>query len=149
WSAEGSAELKMTSNLHATTLMTPSLMVALVTHWIRSGVTDQIIAAIRNEAKGRQQLASRFLKGIPYAARPSGHHLWLSLPAHWDRVDFLSHVLRRGLAVVGEDAFAVESVVSPAVRVSLGAARNRAELGQGLQCLADTLKSSARGGQIV
>ena len=129
--------------------MTPPPMVALVAHWMRSGVVDKISAAIRNEAKGRQQLAGRFLKGIPYAARPHGHHLWLSLPPHWNRPDFLSHVLRRGLAVVGEDAFAVEKVALPAVRVSLGAARNRAELGQALQCLADTLKSSIRGGQIV
>jgi DNA-binding transcriptional MocR family regulator len=143
------AEQQMTSSLQATTLMTPPLMVALVTHWLRSGVADKIILAIRNEAIGRQQLARRFLKGISYAAKPNGHHLWLSLPAHWNRAEYLSHVLRHGLAVVGDDAFAVENVTSQAVRVSLGAARNRAELAQALQFLADTLKSSVRTAQIV
>jgi hypothetical protein len=53
------------------------------------------------------------------------------------------------LAVVGDDAFAVGDAASPGVRVSLGAARNRAELAQALQCLADTLKSGVRTGQIV
>jgi DNA-binding transcriptional MocR family regulator len=143
------AEQQMTSSLQATTLMTPPLMVALVTHWLRSGVADKIILAIRNEAIGRQQLARRFLKGISYAAKPNGHHLWLSLPSQWNRAEFLSHILIHGLAVVGDDAFTVENVTSQAVRVSLGAARNRAELAQALQFLADTLKSSVRTAQIV
>jgi DNA-binding transcriptional MocR family regulator len=146
---DAAAEQQMTSSLQATTLMTPPLMVALVTHWLRSGVADKIILAIRNEAIGRQQLARRFLKGISYAAKPNGHHLWLSLPSQWNRAEFLSHILRHGLAVVGDDAFTVENVTSQAVRVSLGAARNRAELAQALQFLADTLKSSVRTAQIV
>jgi DNA-binding transcriptional MocR family regulator len=140
---------KMRNNLQATTLMPPPLMVALVTHWLRSGIADKIILAIRNEAVGRQQLARRFLKGVSFAAKPNGHHLWLSLPPQWHRAEFLSHVLRNGLAVVGDDAFAVETVAFQAVRVSLGAARNRAELAQALQFLADTLKSTVRSVQIV
>lgn len=143
------AEQKMTSNLQATMLMPAPLMVALVTHWLRSGIADKIILAIRNEAIGRQQLARKFLKGVPYAAKSNGHHLWLPLPAQWNRPEFLAQVLRHGLAVVGDDAFAVGNIASPAVRVSLGAARNRAELAQALQCLADTLKSGVRTGQIV
>jgi DNA-binding transcriptional MocR family regulator len=146
---DAAAEQRMTNGLQATTLMTPPLMVALVTHWIRTGIADKIIAAIRNEASGRQQLARKLLKGVAYTARPNGHHLWLPLPSRWNRSEFLAHMLRNGLAVVGDDAFAVGHVASPAVRVSLGAARNRAELAQALQSLADTLKSSARSGQIV
>jgi len=143
------SQQEMRSNLQATMLMPPPLMVALVTYWLRSGIADKIILAIRNEAIGRQQLARKFLKGISYAAKPNGHHLWLLLPPQWDRAEFLSHVLRHGLAVVGDDAFAVEKVASQAVRISLGAARNRAELAPALQFLADTLKSSVRTAQIV
>jgi hypothetical protein len=50
--------------------------------------------------------------------------------------------------VVADDAFAV-GTSSPAVRVSLGAARNRAELAQALQFLAAALKSSVQTVQIV
>ena len=102
------SEQKMRSNLQATMLMPAPLMVALVTYWLRFGIADMIILAIRNEAIGRQQLAHRFLKGVSYAAKPNGHHLcWLPLPPQWNRAEFLSHVLRHGVAVVGDDAFAV------------------------------------------
>jgi DNA-binding transcriptional MocR family regulator len=143
------SELAMRSNLQATTLMPPPLMVALVMHWLRTGIADKIIQAIRYEAAGRQQLARKLLHGLSYAAKPNAHHLWLSLPPRWSREDFRAHVLRQGLAVVGDDAFAVGTASTPAVRVSLGAARNRAELAQALQFLAATLKSSAHAVQIV
>src|SRR5262249_38478744 len=103
----------------------------------------------RNEAIGRQQLARRLLKGISYKAKPNGHHLWLSLPPQWNRVEFVAHVLRYGLAVVGDDAFAVGNVASPGVRVSLGAARNRAGLAQGLHFWVDPLNSSVAPGKMV
>jgi DNA-binding transcriptional MocR family regulator len=146
---DAAAEQAMRSNLQATMQMPPPLMVALVTHWLRTGVADQIITAIRNEAVGRQQLAAKILKGLSFSARPGGHHLWLSLPRQWNRADFVSHVLRDGLAVVGAEAFAVGEAVPHAVRVSLGAARNRAELAQALHVLAAALKSPAAAVQIV
>jgi len=137
---DAAAEQTMRNNLQATMQMPPLLMVALLTHWIRSGVADQIIGAIRSEALGRQQLAAKLLHGVRFAARPNGHHIWLSLPRQWNRADFLSDVLRHGLAVVGGDAFAVDGTPTQGVRVSLGAARNRAELAQALQLLAATLR---------
>lgn len=143
------AEQVMRNNLQATMQMPPLLMVALLTHWIRTGVADQIIQAIRNEALGRQQLAARMLQGLPFAARPPGHHLWLELPRQWHGAEFLADVLRHGLAVVGRDAFAVGDNAAQGVRVSLGAARNRAELAQALQLLANTLRAPPSDIQIV
>jgi DNA-binding transcriptional MocR family regulator len=141
----------MRNNLQANLLMPAPLMVALVTHWIKCGVAEKIVLAIRKEAMGRQQLARKVLREISYSAKPNGHHLWLPLPFPWSRARFLSHVLHHGLAVVGDDAFAVGSSEAPseAVRISLGAARNRAELAQALHFLVDTLKSSLQTRQIV
>jgi DNA-binding transcriptional MocR family regulator len=146
---DATSEQVMRSSLQATMQMPPPLMVALMTQWIRSGVADQIIAAIRSEASGRQQLAARILKGASFAAQPNGHHVWLSLPRQWNCSDFVARVLRDGLAVVGGEAFAVQGAAPHAVRVSLGAARNRAELGQALHLLANALKSPASSVQIV
>jgi DNA-binding transcriptional MocR family regulator len=146
---DATSEQAMRGNLQATTQMPAPLMVALVMQWFKSGVADQIIAAIRNEAVGRQKLAGKILKGLSFAAKPNGHHLWLSLPRQWNRADFVSHVLRDGLAVVGGDAFAVDQVPPHAVRVSLGAARNRAELAKAMDVLARALKSPAAAIQIV
>ena len=146
---DAAAELTLRSNLQATTLMPAPLMVALVTHWLRSGVANQIIHAVRNEAAGRQKLAAKFLKGLHFATQPNSHHLWLSLPRHWNSRGFLSHAARHGMALVGEDTFAVGDTASHAVRVSLGAARNRAELAAALQFLAAAMKSSVASAQIV
>jgi DNA-binding transcriptional MocR family regulator len=143
------AEQTMRGGLQATMQMPPSLMVALLTQWLRSGVANEIIRAIRNEAAARQQLATRFLKGIPFAARPASHHLWMPLPGHLDGTDLLSHLMRNGLAVVGEDAFATSESAPRGIRVSLGAARNRAELGQALQVIANAVKAPTAAMQIV
>jgi DNA-binding transcriptional MocR family regulator len=144
------AEQMLRSNLQATTQMAAPLMAALAMHWIRSGAADQIITAIRNEAIGRQQLAAKLLKGQSFTAYPKGHHLWLSLPRYWNRGDFVAHVLREGLAVVASEAFAVDQATAPhAVRVSLGAARNRTELGTALHLLAAALKTPTSAVQVV
>jgi DNA-binding transcriptional MocR family regulator len=143
------AEQKMRGGLQATMQTPPSLMVALLTHWLRSGVAGEIILAIRHEAAARQQLAARFLKGVSFAARPASHHLWLPLPNQLDSKELASHLMRNGLAVVGEDAFAVGETAPRGLRVSLGAARNRAELGQALQVLSDAVKTPIEATQII
>lgn len=136
-----SAEQMMRGCLQATMQMPAWPMVALATHWLRSGIADDIIRAIRNEAAARQQLAARALKGVTYAARPTSHHLWLPQPARFDAAELLSHLMRNGLAVVGEAAFAASASAPRGLRISLGAARNRAELGQALQVVSRALTS--------
>ncbi len=132
---------RMKQSLQATMLMPPPLMVALATRWLQSGVADKIIAAIRGEARGRQAMAAKILKGVAYQCQPNAHHIWLPMPPHWPRSDFVAYCVQQGLAVVGDEAFAVEEGAPSGVRVSLGAARSRAELAQALQFLAQTLKS--------
>jgi len=146
---DAAAEQIMRDSLAANVQMPAPLMVALVSQWIGAGIADEIILAIRNEAAARQRLAARFLKGVSYAAGPQGHHLWLPLPSRWSRMDFLRRVLDRGLAVVADDAFAVDPASPPAVRVALGAARTRAELAQGLQALAETIGSAGQGAHVI
>jgi DNA-binding transcriptional MocR family regulator len=143
------AQEEMRARLQASVQMPPPLMVALATHWIESGIAERIIGAIRNEAAGRQQLAGRALKGLSFAAGRTAHHLWLTLPAEWRREDLVAYLLRSGLAVVGGDAFAVAADPPPALRISLGAARNRAELAEGLRLLASALRIPAARRQIV
>jgi hypothetical protein len=51
--------------------------------------------------------------------------------------------------VVGSEAFAVEQMPPHAVRICLGAARNRAELSTALQLLLGTLRRAASPAQVV
>jgi DNA-binding transcriptional MocR family regulator len=143
------AQQEMRTCLQAAVQMPAPLMVALVTHWLETGVADRIINAIRNEAVGRQQLAQRALKGFQFLARPAAHHLWLRLPQGWSRPDVTAHLLRNGLAVIASDAFAVGGNPPHAARLSLGAARNRAELTKALQILVGALQRPADTRQIV
>jgi DNA-binding transcriptional MocR family regulator len=78
---DAASDQVMRNNLQATMQMPPPLMVALATNWLRSGIADQIITAIRNEATGRQQLAAPILKELPFVGKPGAHHLWLSWAA--------------------------------------------------------------------
>jgi DNA-binding transcriptional MocR family regulator len=144
---DNNAQQTMRSHLQATVQMPAPLMVALVTHWIETGIADRIIAAIRSEAVGRQQLAQRALKGFQFLAKPAAHHLWLRLPER--RPDVTAHLLRNGLAVVAGDAFTVDGTAPHAARISLGAARNRSELTEALHILVGALHKPADARQIV
>ncbi|SFP31298.1 DNA-binding transcriptional regulator, MocR family, contains an aminotransferase domain [Bradyrhizobium sp. Ghvi] len=144
---DSATQQEMRSLLQATVQMPAPLMVALVTHWLESGVADRIITAIRNEAIGRQQLAQRALTAFQFQAKPAAHHLWLHLPA--GRPDLAADLLRNGLAIVAGDAFAVDGQPPHAARVSLGAARNRSELSEALRILVGALHRPADTRQIV
>lgn len=143
------AEGEMRSRLQATVQMPAPLMVALASHWLEHGIVDRIISAIRNEAAGRQQLARRCLKQQQFLSKPSAHHLWLKLPAEWDRSELAACLLRSGLALVSSEVFAVDVKPPHAVRVSLGAARTRNELARGLEILLAALKNPTALRQIV
>ncbi len=146
---DAASALALRRSLQATTQMAPPLMAALTLEWLRTGEADRIVAAIRDEAAGRQQLAARILKDIAFAAHPKGHHLWLTLPAAWNRAAFVSDLFRQGLAVVGSETFSVDRDPPPAVRLCLGAARNRAELASALHVLIRTLGRSGPPQQVV
>jgi DNA-binding transcriptional MocR family regulator len=135
--------------LRAMVQMSTPLMVALVARWIRDGSADAIVGAIRAEAEARQKLAASILTDWPYAARPHGHHLWLPLPGRWTPDEFVAHVRLQGLAIVGSDAFDVTGKPPNAVRVALGAAASRHELGAALGVLAAALKTTAQSSRIV
>jgi len=134
---------RLAAALRASVQMPAFLMVALVTRWLEDGSADAIIAAIRDEAAERQKLAATVLARQAYVRHPNGHHIWVPLPRNWSRTEFASHVQWQGLAVVTAEAFSVEDNQPNAVRVSLGAARSRAELVQALEILAAALQSSA------
>lgn len=131
------------STLRSVVQMPVPLTVALVSRWLADGSADAIIAAIADEAAARQKLAARILAGHAYKAHPRGHHVWLALPDTWNRLEFASHVQRQGLAVVMSDSFSVGETSEHAIRIALGAARNRAELASALDVLVLALKAPA------
>jgi DNA-binding transcriptional MocR family regulator len=140
---------RLSERLRANVQMTAPLMAMLVARWIRDGSADAIVHAIREEAGARQKLAAKSLAGCAFAAHPYGHHIWLSLPRNWARDDFVTHVQRRGLAIVGADSFRVSGEAPAAIRVALGAASSRHELSSALAVLAEALQGLGRASAVV
>jgi DNA-binding transcriptional MocR family regulator len=102
------------------------------------------VAARRAEAAVRQALARRRLGRFAPQHQPHAHHLWLQLPEPWRSDSFAEEVQRRGVRVTPAALFLVGRGSAPhAVRVCLGAARDRAQLEHGLDLLADVLDGPA------
>lgn len=133
--------LRLAVEIRAMSLMTPPLMAALASKWILDGTLDAIRAAIREESAARQSVARRALQGLEFQAHPEGHHLWLTLPERWRRVDLNTYTRQSGLALVPSEAFTVGSAPE-AIRISLGAAQNQTMLERGLNLLATVLSQS-------
>jgi DNA-binding transcriptional MocR family regulator len=127
--------LKLASSLRASNPGASPLLAALATSWIEDGTLQEIALAIRAESRERQTVASAILKDWTYAAEPAGHHLWLTLPTHWNASEFAALARRSGLGIVPASAFSIGPSPNENVRVSLGAAPNRAKLEQGLVLL--------------
>jgi DNA-binding transcriptional MocR family regulator len=140
---EGVAPDAVITPLRATSLMASPLLVSLVTGWIRDGTASAILAGIRTEATSRQSLAAGILPHGLITAQPEGLHIWLTLPTHWPRQDFVSYVRTQGLALVPADAFAATPAtpIPNAVRVALGVAPDHGRLAAALKFLATALQT--------
>jgi len=132
----------VTACLRATTMMASPLLVSLITGWIRDGAAAAILTGIRTEAVARQSLAAALLPRDYCAAHPEGLHIWLTLPAIWQRQNFVAYVRAQGLALVPSDAFAADAYGSPpnAVRVALGVSPDHGKLSDALKLLTQALK---------
>ena len=71
---------RLTDGLRATTWAVAPLMAAVASSWIVSGTADAILAERRREARARQVLARRILKGADFDSQPEAYYLWLRLP---------------------------------------------------------------------
>ncbi|MCW3475667.1 aminotransferase-like domain-containing protein [Limobrevibacterium gyesilva] len=138
--ASGPAQARcLAAAVRATSLMAAPVMTSLVTAWIRDGSAEAFRGAIRQEMTARQQIAREMLPASSLNAHPEGLHAWLTLPPHWNRIDFSAHARMQGLALVPSDAFVVGPEAPNSVRICLGAAESRAALRTALQSVADAM----------
>lgn len=120
--------------LRSFALMSTPLTMGLITQWIHDSTVTSLLKGVRSEALARQDLAIRMLSAAGHAEH-GGIHVWHRLPAHWTSPD-LAHAARlEGLAVTACDAFTAGPEQPNAIRISLGGAKNRADLSAALQRL--------------
>jgi DNA-binding transcriptional MocR family regulator len=130
---------RATGALRATVGMASPLTAAIATRWIEDGADQAILAAIRRETEARHGLVRQILEGHEHVGRPDAFHVWLPLPAGWNRGTFTARLGARGVGVVMSDAFSTVPEPPEAVRISLGAPETRADLAAALRQIRDLL----------
>jgi len=119
----------------------PALNVEVAARWIADGTADAVTERKRAEAAARQDLARRLLPVGHIRSAPRSYFLWLELPRPWRADRFVRAARAEGVAVAPAEAFAVDPAAAPAaVRVSLSATRERADLAEGLRALAGMIE---------
>lgn len=99
---------------------TPSLMIALASRWIESGVVDELEIRKRKDARQRQKLALAALRGCMLTAHPSSYYLWLSLPETLRAEQVATALAEQGIMVATADAFNAGTTAPQALRLAIG-----------------------------
>lgn len=133
--------------LWATAVMAAPPMVEIAARWITDGTAAMLADARRDEAGVRQKLARQILSGFAIGGHDHAFHLWIPLVGQgWSgatsSASFVACAQQRGVALIPGEAFAVDELRPPAVRLSLGPARDHDELARGLRIVADLLRGA-------
>lgn len=122
-------------------LMPSAWMTAMATHWIRTGVAQEVLNTMRQELAARQVLA-RLILPAESAGHAFGLHRWLPLPQSCDQYRLVQLAREQGLEMAPSYAFAVTDTPVNAVRISLGGAPDKVALGAALKKLGALLGSA-------
>ncbi|MDF3836726.1 PLP-dependent aminotransferase family protein [Cupriavidus basilensis] len=112
--------------IRVSTWNTPSLTVALGCHWIEAGLVDELEDRKRKDARQRQSLARRVLRGCAIAAHRSSYYLWLSLPEEMRADGVAAGLGREGVLVTTAEPFAATPNVPHALRLAIGSISHEA-----------------------
>lgn len=131
---------RVSSTMATLSVMANPAMIQLATRWIEDGTVRAATLAIREESMARQQLAARVLAGIDYRSQPEAFHLWLPVPAPWNRIELATRLQQHGIAAVVSDAFAMRAPAPEAVRICLGGTASREDCHRHLEIIHDAIK---------
>ncbi len=106
--------------IRLTSWQSASVTTALGCAWIENGQVDALEDAKRTDARERQALARRVLRGCPVVAHRSSYFLWLPLPAGVRAETVAADLKREGILVNTAQPFAATTRAPQALRVALG-----------------------------
>jgi DNA-binding transcriptional MocR family regulator len=123
--------------------MAPPIAAEVVARWIADGTIHRLADRVRAETRERQRLAAEILEGFVLQTSPHSFHIWLHLPEPWRAQDMVAAARARGLAISPTELFVPGRAETPhAVRISVTAPYERAELVRGLTTLARVLREA-------
>lgn len=122
--------------IRVSTWNTPSLTVALACQWIDSGIVDTLEDRKRKDARHRQMLARRILRGGSIIAHPTSYYLCLEMPDDLRADRVAADLERDGVLVTTAEPFSTTPNTPHALRLAIGSLS--------LDALADALHKVGR-----
>ncbi len=106
--------------IRATTWNTPSVMTAMVCHWIQEGTVARFETLKRRDARQRQRVLNAVMEDLPCITHPNSYFAWLPLAdeARADRV--VKALMDNNISVSTAEPFSTSGTVPQAIRVALG-----------------------------
>lgn len=106
--------------IRATTWNTPSVMTAMVCHWIQDGTVARFETLKRRDARQRQAILKAVLGDLPCITHPDSYFAWLPLvdAARADRV--VKALMDNHISVSTAEPFSTSGTVPQAIRIALG-----------------------------
>lgn len=125
--------------LRAVAFGSPTLGVAVGTHWIECGTAFEILDAVRRQLAERAALATALLGPLVEPVRQrSGPHLWAPM-GELDAERVAGQALRAGARVTPPGAPFVTGAPVTGLRICLGSAADLVTLRRGLETLRDVM----------
>lgn len=127
---------RLVTDVHETTVMAPSLNVAVATKWLQNGTWAELVGEVRAECVARQAIVADLLPPGSYRADPEGYHLWIPLADDMTPAQLVGALAPSGLSAASSEAFAADHT-EPArgIRVSIGGGLSRERLPRALALL--------------
>jgi DNA-binding transcriptional MocR family regulator len=132
---------RLTNAMMATTWMVSPITAEIAAAWIEDGAADAAVQWRRREARARCDLAAKILgRKIAREISVWALHFWMPLPAPWRADELVREARMRGVILSPPELFVVGRASAPhAIRICLGATRDRETLKRGLSMVADLL----------
>lgn len=124
----------------AAATMPPAALARAAADLIGSGAALAVRDLQREETRARLGIAREYLPNDAFTAAVTPH-LWIALPEPWRADAFAAEAYRRGVAVSPASAFATTRIAPEAIRVSISAPRDHAQLRRGLGLIRDLLRT--------
>lgn len=120
---------------HHTAWYVSPLAMAVAARWMEDGTAWRRLQALRRELAARHRLCRERLTRFPWQGSPHCPHLWIPNPRGGSAA-FVRRAAEAGVVVVPAEVFAAGRQAQDGVRLSLGAATDRAALAEALDRIA-------------
>jgi DNA-binding transcriptional MocR family regulator len=134
---------RLANAMMATTWMVSPITAEIAAAWIEHGAADSAVQWRRREARARCDLAAKILgRKIAREISVWANHFWMPLPAPWRADELVREARMRGVILSPPELFVVGRASAPhAIRICLGATRDRETLKRGLSLIASLLNA--------